>query len=58
MAFVFIFSKYEFFFFVHALEVERLHLVQLSLLVAVETPSDYRVKGKLKKKFLKLNYLV
>ena len=57
MASVFIFSKYEFF-FVHALEVERLHLVQLSLLVAVETPSDYHVKGKLKKKFLKLSCLV
>ena len=53
MAFVFIFNKYEFF-FVHALEVERLHLVELSLLVAVETPSDYHVK----KKFLKLNCLV
>ena len=37
---------------------DGLHLVQLSLLVAVETPSDYHVKGKLKKKFFKLNYLV
>ena len=38
--------------------IETFHLVQLSLLVAVETPSVYRVKGKLKKKFLKLNCLV
>ena len=58
MAFVFIFSKYEFFFRPCSRNIETFHLVQLSLLVAVETPSVYRVKGKLRKKFLKLNCLV
>ena len=38
--------------------IKTFHLVQLSLLVAVVTPSFYRVKGKLKKKFHKLSCLV